>query len=80
MLKNASNVKQLICDKPFDVRIEMIFISNKRGDLDTLGKAIVYVTFSKNKSENEEIVHTAINEQNEQRSQQAQRKDLASYK
>jgi 16S rRNA C967 or C1407 C5-methylase (RsmB/RsmF family) len=58
----------------------MILISNKRGDLDTLGKAIVYVTFSKNKSENEEIVHTAINEQNEQRSQQAQRKDLASYK
>ncbi len=80
MLKNASNVKPLICDKPFDVRIKMILISNKRGDLDTLGKAIVYVTFSKNKSENEEIVHTAINEQNEQRSQQAQRKDLASYK
>jgi len=39
-----------------------------------LAKAIVYVTYSKNKSENEEIVHTAINEQT------AQKKDVGTYK
>jgi 16S rRNA C967 or C1407 C5-methylase (RsmB/RsmF family) len=44
-----------------------------------LAKAIVYVTFSKNKSENEEIIHTAINEQNE-RSHQSHRKDVGIYK
>jgi len=49
-------------------------------DLDTLAKAIVYVTFSKNKSENEEIVNAAISEQTEQRSQQTQRRDIGSYK
>ncbi|CAF1048343.1 unnamed protein product [Rotaria sp. Silwood1] len=45
-----------------------------------LAKAIVYVTFSKNKSENEEIVQATINEQTEQRSQQTPRKDIGSYK
>ncbi len=46
--------------------------------LDTTAKAIVYVTFSKNKSENEDIVHSIINEQNEQRTHQ--RKEIGSYK
>ncbi|CAF1229551.1 unnamed protein product [Rotaria sordida] len=45
-----------------------------------LAKAIVYVTFSKNKSENEEIVHSTINEQNEQRSQQTPKKDMGVFK
>jgi 16S rRNA C967 or C1407 C5-methylase (RsmB/RsmF family) len=45
-----------------------------------LAKAIVYVTFSKNKSENEEIVNTTISDQSEQRSQHTQRKDLGNYK
>jgi 16S rRNA C967 or C1407 C5-methylase (RsmB/RsmF family) len=45
-----------------------------------LGKAIVYVTFSKNKAENEEIVHSTISDQNEQRSQHTQRKDVGNYK
>jgi hypothetical protein len=38
------------------------------------------VTYSKHKSENEEIVHSSLNEQNESRSQQLQRKELGSYK
>ncbi|CAF4494503.1 unnamed protein product [Rotaria socialis] len=44
-----------------------------------LAKAVVYVTFSKNKSENEEIVHATVNEQTEQRSQ-TPRKDAGFYK
>ncbi|CAF2132402.1 unnamed protein product [Rotaria magnacalcarata] len=44
-----------------------------------LAKAIVYVTFSKNKSENEEIVHATVNEQTEQRSQ-TPRRDGGFYK
>ncbi|CAF0914061.1 unnamed protein product [Adineta steineri] len=43
-----------------------------------LAKAIVYVTFSKNRSENDDIVHATINEQSENRTQQ--RKDIGSYK
>jgi hypothetical protein len=45
-----------------------------------LAKAVVYVTFSKNKSENEDIVHTTINEQSEQRSQQTNKKETGGYK
>ncbi|CAF4399414.1 unnamed protein product [Rotaria sp. Silwood2] len=45
-----------------------------------LAKAIVYATFSKNKSENEELVQTMVNEQTEQRSQQTPRKDIGTYK
>ncbi|UJR27109.1 hypothetical protein I4U23_008408 [Adineta vaga] len=44
----------------------------------TLAKAIVYVTFSKNRSENDDIVHSTINEQNEQRTQQ--KKENGVYK
>lgn len=47
--------------------------------LDPWAKAIVYVTFSKHKSENEEIVHATLSEQNESRSQH-QRKDIGIYK
>lgn len=53
---------------------------HQRSPLDTSAKAIVYVTFSKNKSENEEIVQSTINDQNEPRAQQTQRKDTGSYK
>ncbi len=60
--------------------MEEIFVSNWIWYLDTLGKAIVYVTFSKNKAENEEIVHSTISDQNEQRSQHTQRKDVGNYK
>ena len=35
--------------------------------LDPAGKAIVYVTFSNNQSENEDIVHAAMNESSEYR-------------
>lgn len=47
--------------------------------LDLPGKAIVYVTFSKNKSENEEVVHAILNEQGDQRSL-TPRKDIGIYK
>ena len=37
--------------------------------IDTVARAIVYVTFSKNRSENDDIVYSTVNEQNEQRAQ-----------
>jgi hypothetical protein len=48
--------------------------------LDSWAKGIVYATFSKNKSENDDIVQTIIDEQNEQRSQVLPKKDISIYK
>ena len=48
--------------------------------LDPWGKAIVYATFSKNKSENDDVVQALIDEQTEQRSQSIQRKEAGIYK
>jgi 16S rRNA C967 or C1407 C5-methylase (RsmB/RsmF family) len=48
--------------------------------LDPWGKAIVYATFSKNKSENDDVVQALIDEQTEQRSQSIQKKEAGIYR
>ena len=47
---------------------------------DSHGRAIVYVTFSKNKSENEDVVNMILDEQNEQRTQTGQKKENTIYR
>lgn len=47
---------------------------------DPWARAIVYATFSKNKSENEDVVQTIVDEQNDQRSPAHLKKDIGVYK
>lgn len=55
------------------IRFEFLFV-------DQWARGIVYATFSKNKSENDDVVQTILDEQNEQRSQTNIKKETGVYK